>query len=129
MLGTYTHSRAAILCFGGWGLQTMLHLVPRLHAVQEQRAALQAQGPDLDRMTSFGALLPDPLLTEDGFVDLQLRRPRPDYSWQPFLVERLLARIRHNEQFGDDEDLGEPVARILTASERRATLPRAWRAR
>lgn len=121
MLGTYTHSRAAILCFGGWGLQLMLHLAPRLHAVQEQRAALQAQGPNLDRMTSFGALLPDPLLDEAGQVELLLRRPRPDFNWQPFLIERLLARIRHSDQVGDsEEELGEAVTRILTASERRA---------
>ena len=38
MLVTYNHSRAAILCFGGWGLQVLLHLAPRLQAVPGRRA-------------------------------------------------------------------------------------------
>ena len=93
MLVTYTHSRAAILCIGGWGLQVMLHLAPRLRASQEQRAALQAQGPDFNRITSFGAVLPEPLLTGDGQAQFYLRRPKPDVEWPPSYVERLLSEI------------------------------------
>ncbi len=52
---SYTQSRAAILCFGGWGMQVMFHLLPRLQAAQEQRAALGAIGPDLESITRFGA--------------------------------------------------------------------------
>ena len=115
MLVTYTHSRAAILCLGGWGLQVMLHLAPRLRAGQEQRAALQAQGPDLNRITSFSAVLPEPLLTGDGLAQFYLRRPKPDASWPPFYVERLLGEIAAKAASGPDDKQGA----LLTASERR----------
>lgn len=32
-----TQNRAAVICLGGWGLQVMLHLNPRLQAIQQQR--------------------------------------------------------------------------------------------
>ena len=52
----YTHSRSAILSFGGWGLQTLLHTAPRIQAAQEQRAARGSGTPDLNRITSYGAV-------------------------------------------------------------------------
>ncbi len=90
---TFTHSRAAILCFGGWGLQTLLHLAPRIQAAQEQRAAQGAADPDLNRITSFGVVLPDPLLTGSDLVQFTLRKLRGDRPLTPFYVERILAEI------------------------------------
>lgn len=116
MLVTYTHSRAAILCLGGWGLQVMLHLAPRLLGAQEQRAALNAQGPDLQRITSFGAVLADPLLVGGNQAQLHLRRLRPDAVWPPFYVERLLTDIQQKPPAPGEEAL----ATLLTAGERRA---------
>ncbi len=116
MLVAYTHSRAAILCLGGWGLQVMLHLAPRLQAAQEQRAALQAQGPDLNRITSLAAALAEPLLSGNGLATLHLRQVRPGVIWPPYYVERLLTEIRHGPPTADEER----AAPLLTASERRA---------
>jgi len=97
MLVTYNHSRAAILCFGGWGLQVLLHLAPRLQATQEQRAALNAIGPDLNKITSFGAVLPEPLLSGDGQAQFYMRRLRDQNVWPPFYVERLLAELQRKQ--------------------------------
>ncbi|MEM7538920.1 MAG: hypothetical protein AAF639_42580 [Chloroflexota bacterium] len=85
MLTNFTQSRAAILCFGGWGLQVLFHLLPRLQAIQEQRVALQqsvqAHHPemspypatayssstypvgDLENTIRFGAVFPDAHVT------------------------------------------------------------------
>jgi len=116
MLVTYTHSRAAILCFGGWGLQALLHLAPRIQAAQEERAALQAVGPDLNRITSFGAVLAEPLLAGDGQAQFYLRRLREETTWPPFYVERLLADLARRAPTPGEERL----ATLLTAGERRA---------
>jgi hypothetical protein len=116
MLVTYNHSRAAILCFGGWGLQVLLHLAPRLQATQEQRAALNAIGPDLNKITSFGAVLPEPLLSGDGQAQFYMRRLREENVWPPFYVERLLADLQRKPLSPAEERTNS----ILTASERRA---------
>jgi hypothetical protein len=117
MLVNYTHSRAAILCFGGWGLQVMLHLAARIHAAQELRAALHAGGPDLSRATSFGAALAEPLLSADGFAQFYMHRPQPDRTWAPYYVENLLVDLERNPPLPADER-ADP---LLTAAERRAT--------
>lgn len=117
MLVTYTHSRAAILCLGGWGLQAMLHLVPRFQATQEQRAALQAVGPDLNQITSFGAVIPEPMLTGDSQTQFYLRRPRENAPWSPYYVERLLGDLQRRAPSATEER----AAALLTTSERRAT--------
>ena len=75
-----THSRAAILCFGGWGLQVMFHLLPRLQAAQEQRAAQGAEGADLSKITSFAAVLAEPLLDGEGRAQFYVRQPRLDHA-------------------------------------------------
>ncbi len=93
MITGVTRSRAAILCFGGWGLQTMLHLAPRVQAAQEQRAACQVQGPDLTQITSFAALLPDMFVDARGSMGLKLRRLAQDNRLPPFYLERVLARL------------------------------------
>jgi len=116
MLVTYNHSRAAILCFGGWGLQVLLHLAPRLQATQEQRGALNAIGPDLNKITSFGAVLPEPLLSGDGQAQFYMRRLREQSVWPPFYVERLLAELQRKQLSPAEERANA----ILTASERRA---------
>lgn len=84
-----THDRAAILTFGGWGLQVLFHLLPRLAFHQEQRMAQGLTGGDLTRLVQFGALMPDPLLHANQ-ARFQLYRPRLDRSVSPFAVERIL---------------------------------------
>ena len=116
MLVTYTHSRAAILCLGGWGLQTMLHLAPRLQATQEQRAALQALGPNLNRITSFGAVIPEPILSSN-MAQFYMRGLREAAVWPPFYVERLLGELQHKIVTPGEERL----ATLLTAGERRSS--------
>ena len=115
MLVTYSHSRAAILCFGGWGLQVMLHLAPRLQIAQEQRAALGAVGPNLNRITSFGAVIPEPLLAGGGMAQFCLRRLHPDRVLPPFYIERLLVSLQQAAP-ENEERTG-----LLTAAERRAS--------
>jgi hypothetical protein len=115
MLVTYSHSRAAVLCLGGWGTQVMLHLAPRIQAAQEQRAALGATGPDLNRIISFGVVLPDPILTGDGMAQFTLRRPRPGQTLPPYYIERLLTDLRSAQPSADDRSLS-----LLTSAERRA---------
>ena len=116
MPGNYTHSRAAILCFGGWGLQTLLHLAPRIQAAQEQRAAQGVATPDLNRITSFGVVLPEPLLTGSDQVQFTLRRLRSAQSLPPFYVERVLAEIERNMPTPAETMAGA----VLTHAERRA---------
>ena len=113
---TFTHSRAAILCFGGWGLQTLLHLAPRIQAAQEQRAAQGAADPDLNRITSFGVVLPDPLLTGSDQVQFTLRKLRGDRPLTPFYVERILVEIDGAPPKPADSVAGA----VLTHAERRA---------
>ena len=68
-IASYTQSRAAILCFGGWGMQVMFHLLPRACRLRRNSAlALGAIGPDLESITRFGALVPDALLDRDETV-------------------------------------------------------------
>lgn len=112
MRANYTQGRAAILCFGGWGLQVMFHLLPRLQALQEQRSALGALGPNLHDVTSFGALVADPLRTEEGQVRFELFRPGADLTLPPYFVERTLGTL----------GAGRRLPFELTASERRALL-------
>jgi hypothetical protein len=118
MLINYTHSRAAILCFGGWGLQVMFHLLPRLQAAQEQREALGVAGADLGQITSFSALIAEPLLDDEGQAQFYLRQPRLDQPLPPFFIERLLARLERESLRPFDEQ----TAGVLTAAERRAML-------
>ena len=106
---SYTQSRAAILCFGGWGMQTMFHLLPRLQAAQEQRAALGAIGPDLESITRFGAVVPEPLLDASDMAQLHLLQPNSQIELPPFYIERTLARLDEEHETPD----------LLTASERR----------
>ena len=92
MIPGATRSRAAILCLGGWGLQTMLHLAPRLHAAQEQRNATGVDGPDLTRITRFAALLPSDQLNHQDEIALNLFTLQ-DYRLPPFYLERLLTGL------------------------------------
>ena len=92
MIPGATRSRAAILCLGGWGLQTMLHLAPRLHSAQEQRNATGADGPDLTRITRFAALLPSDQLNHQDEISLNLFTLR-DNRLPPFYLERLLTEL------------------------------------
>ena len=59
--GAYYRTRAAGACFGGWGLQTMLHLWPRIRLIQEEREVLgiDRARPTLHRLTGFAAILPE----------------------------------------------------------------------
>lgn len=116
MILSYPHSRAAILCFGGWGLQVMFHLLPRLQAAQEQRAALGGSVGNLGKLTSFGAILADPLLTPQGDAHFTIRQPKVDQHLPPFYIEKILNRLdRDRERSSSAEGAG-----LLTAAERRA---------
>lgn len=115
MLPGATRSRAAILCFGGWGLQTMLHLAPRLQAAQEQRIATGIDGPDLTRITRFAALLPSDHLDQQGELDLSLFTLR-DSQLPPFYLERLLHKLDRSRTAAAGE-----LAAPLAASQRRAS--------
>lgn len=70
----------------------MLHLAPRLAAAQEQRAARAVDGPDLTRITSFAALLPDQFIDANHNLALHLRKLGGD-PLPPFYLERLLTRL------------------------------------
>ena len=121
MSGIYSHSRAAVLCFGGWGLQTMLHLYPRLRATQDRRSALGAVGPDLTRITSLAAIMPEPLLDHNGNSLFHMRQLRQDGErgpdLDPFYIERLLTKIDASENGGVDRH----SAGLLSTAERRST--------
>jgi len=88
------HSRAAVVCFGGWGLQTMLHVWPRLGLIQEERQALEtaASLPDLDRLTAFAAIVPGAhaVAGEQVRLEVQAVRPAPDHCPPPGYLEGLL---------------------------------------
>ncbi len=92
---TVSRSRASIICFGGWGLQVMLHLWPRLRFIQDERNYLGLPLPNLDRLATFACLMPFPYLKEQddgkrrGFCLLE---PHPDNYPEPFYVERQLSR-------------------------------------
>ncbi|MEZ4863509.1 MAG: hypothetical protein R3C14_19475 [Caldilineaceae bacterium] len=118
MILSYAHSRAAILCFGGWGLQVMFHLLPRLQAAQEQRAALSNVPTDLGRLTSFAALLPEPLINTGQHAQFYARQPRLDQSVPPFYIEKLLERLGRDLARTFDEQ----TAGILTAAEKHGHL-------
>jgi len=115
---SYAHSRAAILCFGGWGMQVMYHLLPRLQAAQEQRAALSSNPADLSRLTSFCTVIADPLIDGQQRAQFYLRQPRPDQPLPPFYVERTLGRLERELPRAFDEQ----TAGVMTAAEKHATL-------
>ncbi|MDQ4075745.1 MAG: hypothetical protein M3220_05790, partial [Chloroflexota bacterium] len=89
-----SHSRAALIGLGGWGLQTMLHLWPRLSFIQEGRQALgiDHQLPDLGKLTAYATLIPNPVTPEEarleGYRPFSLVRPNPERFPEPFYLER-----------------------------------------
>ena len=119
-----TRSRAAVLCFGGWGLQTMLHLWPRLRFIQEERWALgiDRQLPDLGRLAAFAAIMPQPMMSANSqnYQPFRLMRPFADVYPAPFFVEQQLAQIE--QQLADEDQerrqSGTLEAPLLTYSER-----------
>lgn len=102
--GAYARTRAAVLCFGGWGLQAMLHLWPRLRLIQEQREILgrQHELPDLDRLTAFAAILPR---TSPASPPFQVLQPNPEQYLPPSYLERQLAAIASEAARGMSPDL------------------------
>ena len=94
--GAYSRTRAAVLCFGGWGLQTMLHLWPRLRLIQEERQVLGLDRvlPNLDRLTAFAAILPQPPASGTQPVPpFHVLQPNLERYPAPFYLERQLASI------------------------------------
>jgi hypothetical protein len=95
--GAYTRTRAAVLCFGGWGLQTMLHLWPRLRLIQEEREVLGSDRelPNLDRLTAFAAILPETALASGTQPDppFHVLQPNLERYPAPFYLERQLTSI------------------------------------
>lgn len=110
-----TRTRAAVLCFGGWGLQTMLHLWPRLRFVQEARyeTGIDRDLVDLDQVTAFAAILPEPVTPADVTAYRPLRIVRP-YSYpDPFYVERALQVIRPTLATDERQTYAERLAGSL----------------
>jgi hypothetical protein len=133
MITGVTRSRAAILCLGGWGLQTMLHLQSRLKSIQEQRRARNIQGADLTQVTQFASLLAGSSLGADGHVPLHLRQLRSGVELPPFYLEKLLEqfdqghrqRVRGANGRADaplPPVYHDPGFDLITESERRAQL-------
>ncbi|MBP1778445.1 MAG: hypothetical protein H6Q86_4456, partial [candidate division NC10 bacterium] len=95
--GVYYRTRAAVLCFGGWGLQTMLHLWPRLRLIQEERQILgiDRELPNLDRLTAFAAILPKTAPASGPLPVPPFHVLQPDLERYPapFYLERQLASI------------------------------------
>ena len=95
--GAYSRTRAAVLCFGGWGLQTMLHLWPRLRLIQEERQVLgiDRELPNLDRLTAFAAILPQtaPASGTQPVPPFHVLQPNLERYPAPFYLERQLASI------------------------------------
>lgn len=88
-------SRAAVICFGGWGLQSMLHLWPRVRFVQEERRILgiDHELPDLNKQTAFACVIPHPTLGQDDETSsppLTVVRPKSGVYPPPYFVEELL---------------------------------------
>ncbi len=97
-MSTYIYrSRAAILCFGGWGLQTMLHVWPRLCLAQEQREVLGIAQllPDLRQVTACAAILPQtaPAPDEAHAFSFHVLRPHPERYPLPFYLEHQLEQL------------------------------------
>lgn len=91
-------SRAAVLCLGGVGLQTMLHLWPRIRFVQEERevVGLGDELPNLNELTAFAAVMPQPLVPDDpqaaqGFMPFEVLAP--GVLPRPFYLEEQLKLI------------------------------------
>ena len=121
MATSVNRSRAAIICFGGWGLQTMLHIWPRLQLVQEQRQVLglHQQFPDLSRLTAHAAIIPTYAdASEDpGALPFHVLRPRPDRPPGPFYLARRLAELEASPVTGVTMPLThaeQAGARLLT---------------
>jgi hypothetical protein len=97
MSASISRTRAAVLCFGGWGLQTMLHLWPRLRLIQEEREVLGFDGklPNLDRLIAFAAILPEPMSTARSMPTAPFRvfQPTPDRYPGPLYLANQLASI------------------------------------
>jgi hypothetical protein len=89
-LTTTNDSRAAVVCFGAWGLQTMLHAWPRLRLLQEERQALgvAASLPDLDRLVSFATIVP--AFGAAGSPGATVVRPAHDRYPYPGYLETLV---------------------------------------
>lgn len=90
-------SRAAVICFGGWGLQTMLHLWPRVRFIQEERRILgiEHELPDLNRQTAFACVLPHPLPETSAGKPLTVVHPASSSVYpEPYYVEKLLRASR-----------------------------------
>jgi len=96
-----------VIGFGGWGLETILHVWPRLHRLQEQRQALGIDGrlPDLDRLMAYAAIL----TRIDGAAGLGIEvvEPVPDHCPLPGAIGEEHARPSHAIATGDTRGLTE----------------------
>lgn len=110
-------SRAAVLVLGGWGLQTLLHVYPRLRALQTEREALGLTHlPDLNRILSYAAIMPAPYIkSSDTYTPLRLVYPSPIAVPEAFYCERQLLSIhtqlhdaqQRNANLTEAEQIGE----------------------
>lgn len=120
MSGNTARHRAALLCVGGWGLQTLLHLWPRLRFIQEERAALGLAKslPDLTRLTAFAAVMANPIIGDsDSYQPLIVLAPDENRYPVSFYVERALQGFT-NRPRGDDPTLTHAERIALQLQER-----------
>lgn len=97
-------SRAAVICFGGWGLQTMLHLWPRVRFIQEERRILgiERELPDLNKQTAFACVMPHPLPKSGEDRPLTVVQPANIYP-KPYYVEEVLHGFRPSRDASNAE--------------------------
>lgn len=97
------HSRAAVICLGGWGLQTMLHIWPRLQATQAVRYSLPdgSRLSDLTRNSAFVCVMPEVVSPNVISADertfyrpFRVLQPNPAAVPGTFYLEELLAQTR-----------------------------------
>ncbi|MEZ4620407.1 MAG: hypothetical protein R2867_33555 [Caldilineaceae bacterium] len=77
-------------------MQVMFHLLPRLQAAQEQRTALGESQSNLSKLTSFGAILADPLLSANSHAQFVVRQPKLTEPLPPFYIEKILSRLERD---------------------------------
>lgn len=109
-------SRAVIIGIGGWGLQVVAHLLPRLRFEDQQRSQFPADMPRLSSLTGFAVLLPHP---EDGRIELLVPTSRlipphfaeetlthlPEGGWSEERHQHLLTRLREENYLRKAEEI------------------------
>lgn len=132
----YNQARSTIIGVGGFGLYAVAHLAPRLRFINAQRRMVNPGLPDLDRLVSYGLLIPrrpDPNQAPDspagaGSIELWIPRSQNIQEIGPFEIQDFR---REAEQFARElHALGrpEPPAHPSPARRRLDEAYYTWRA-